>query len=90
MQIKIFSTAIAATATAHGDEISARIDTAAEVFSGAPQSAVDFLKGLPMPSSVEVRFYRASGEWCGTRSCMNKPALWEDILAREAAEAAAL
>lgn len=41
------------------------------IFTGEPVEAADYLRGLPLGQSVEVRHKR------GLRSCMNKPALWE-------------
>lgn len=72
---------VSATVTAHG-EIAATIQARPETaFAGNAADTVAYLESLGIGRSVEVRRYRANGEWCGTRSCMNKPALWADILA---------
>ncbi|MEW6121256.1 MAG: hypothetical protein AB1698_01485 [Pseudomonadota bacterium] len=49
------------------------------VFMGSSAETVEFLRELGIGRSVEVRRYDDDGEWRGSRSCMNKPALWADV-----------
>jgi hypothetical protein len=47
-------------------------------FIGTLQDAITYLEAEPIGRSVNVT-YRRNGEFAGARSCMNKPALWQDM-----------
>lgn len=76
----VFLNSARATISAHG-EIAATIQAKPEpAFRGDAAATVDFLKALGVGASVETRAYRDDGSWRWIRSCMNKPALWADIM----------
>jgi hypothetical protein len=50
-------------------------------FEGLPHEAAAYLEGLPIGLSVEARYYR-QGKFAGSRSCVNKPALWLDVASK--------
>lgn len=80
---EIRSNSVSATMTAHG-EVSAiiRACDAPPLYTGDAGKAVAFLKALGVGASVEVRCKPDDGKgWRWIRSCMNKPALWADIMA---------
>ena len=49
-------------------------------FAGDADACVEYLKALGIGQSVEVRWLK-DDKWTRIRSCMNKPALWADMLA---------
>jgi len=54
------------------------------VYIGDPESAARYLETcVAVGTSVETRYYALGGAWRGSRSCMNKPALWADVRAFE-------
>lgn len=81
LTVSIHLNSVAATATPHG-EISATIEANREpVFIGNARDAAHHLEHeIPVGQSVEVRRHKA-GRFNGSRSCMNKPALWADVAA---------
>ena len=80
MLVKVFYVHVVATAL--GGTCTA-LDN--PVYSGNPAGAVDTLKRLGPGYPVEVRVYNALGAWLWTRSCMNKPALWDALLSDDIA-----
>lgn len=76
----VFLNSARATISAHG-EIAATIQAKPEpAFKGNNAATVRYLKMVGVGASVDVRSYREDGSWRWIRSCMNKPALWADIM----------
>lgn len=82
MRFKVFQNGVFVQPIA--DSLNVTIQAKAKpMFSGNADSCVQFLKELGVGKSVEIRRYDSEGNWQGTRSCMNKPSLWSDILESE-------
>ena len=75
----IYANTCRASMNAHGEIAAFIAAKPAPAFVGSAPGAVAYLKAIGMGRSVEVRRYDDAGQWRGTRSCMNKPALWADI-----------
>jgi hypothetical protein len=79
--LHVYINEISAAITPHG-EIGATIRAKRNpAFTGNPDDCVQYLQALGIGHSVEVRWMRDDGSWSRIRSCMNKPALWADMLA---------
>jgi hypothetical protein len=76
----VYTNEISANITPHG-EISSTIRAKRNpAFTGNPDDCVQYLQALGIGHSVEVRWMDGD-RWTRIRSCMNKPALWADMLA---------
>ena len=75
----VYTNETSATVTPQG-EISATIRAKRNpVFTGSAVDCVQYLQALGIGQSVEVRWMDGD-RWTRIRSCMNKPALWADML----------
>lgn len=78
--IHVYLNNVSARVTPRG-EVSATIQAQrSPAFAGDAGGCVEYLKALGIGQSVEVRWLR-DDKWTRIRSCMNKPALWADLLA---------